>query len=115
MLCCLAFLDDDGHVQEVCKADIATEETALRWMLIVGSVWSRHPARTYEWSTMELWCEGHCRARVPAAYLNQLAFPAIELAASFPVKQDLEYCGSAQSDRWPLLEKGHQRPRRRPH
>jgi hypothetical protein len=60
---CLSFFDDNGDVRDVCAADIATEDMAIHWMRIVGAAWARHGSQQYDWSGMELWCQGRCIAR----------------------------------------------------
>jgi hypothetical protein len=68
----LSFFDDDGDVRDVCAADIATEDMAIHWMRIVGAAWARHGSRQYDWSRMELWCQGRCIARAQATRLDSL-------------------------------------------
>jgi hypothetical protein len=108
----LAFLDDDERVQEACKAYIANDDIAIRWMRIVGSVWIRHWARTYEWSSMELRCEGRCVARVQASALSPSLVPAKQLTATV-VRQNLEFLGVPKSSHWPASEKSARKPRGR--
>jgi hypothetical protein len=103
------FLDDEGGLREACKADIATDDTAIRWMWIVGSVWARHPARNYEWASMELWCEGRCVARVQAWMLASMSVD--QLTAAF-VRQNLEFPSVARSRHWPGSETSARKPRR---
>jgi hypothetical protein len=47
----LSFLDDDGRVQDVREGVFEADDTAKRWMRIVGEAW----ARDYECALMEFW------------------------------------------------------------
>jgi len=62
----LSFLDNDGSVQDVCEAEIATVDMALRWMRVLGAAWGLHS----DWSSMELWCQGRCVARSHTEFLG---------------------------------------------
>ena len=55
----LSFIDNDGLVQDMCEAEIASADMAIRWMRVVGAAWGLHS----DWSRMELWCQGRCIAR----------------------------------------------------
>jgi hypothetical protein len=112
MLYYLSFLDDDENVQEACKAHVANDDIAIRWMWIVGSVWAQHWARTYEWASMELWCYGRCVARVQASELSSPVVPANQLTAAL-VRQNLEFLGVPEARQWPGSEKSPRKPRSR--
>jgi hypothetical protein len=56
----LCFFDNRGRVQDSCEADLGSADSAMRWMRIVGSAWGLHS----DWSRIELWCQGHCVARI---------------------------------------------------
>jgi hypothetical protein len=56
----LSFLDDDGRVQDVREGVFETDDTAKRWMRIVGEAW----ARDYECALMEFWAQERRVARV---------------------------------------------------
>jgi hypothetical protein len=62
----LSFLAGDGLVLDACEAELETEDTAFLWMRLVGVELFRY----YNWSSMELWCQGHCVIRLPAATLR---------------------------------------------
>ena len=94
----------------MCGADIATEDTAIRWMLTEGWVWARHWACHYDWSAMELWCHGRCVARVPAPTFDRSLALAYGPAAT-AIGQNLKFPGVPKSRHWPGAENGARKPR----
>jgi hypothetical protein len=69
----LSFHDSDGRIEDVREADLATGDIAIRWMQIVGWAWARH----YDWSVMELMCQGRLVARMSVVHSYQQAATAI--------------------------------------
>jgi hypothetical protein len=63
----LSFLDDDRRVQDVREGVFETDDTAKRWMRIVGEAW----ARDYECALMEFWGQERRVARAPAGFFRQ--------------------------------------------
>jgi len=63
----LSFLDETGHVRELCKSDFETDCTAILWMQVVGAERAQHSG----WSMMELRCRQRCVARVQAQVLRR--------------------------------------------
>jgi CheY-like chemotaxis protein len=56
----LCFLDDGRRLQDMWEAAFETEHSAICWMWIVGGAW----ALKDNWSSMELWCQRCCAAKV---------------------------------------------------
>jgi hypothetical protein len=63
----LSFLDETGHVRELCKSDFETDGTAILWMQVVGAERAQHSG----WSMMELRCRQRFVARVQAQVLRR--------------------------------------------
>ena len=63
----LSFLDETGHVRELCKSEFETDGTAILWMQVVGAERALHSG----WSMMELRCRQRCVARVQAQVLRR--------------------------------------------
>ncbi|PNE10479.1 MAG: hypothetical protein CR217_14205 [Beijerinckiaceae bacterium] len=57
----------DGRVQDVREGVFETDDTAKRWMRIVGEAW----ARAYECALMEFWGQERRVARAPAGFFRQ--------------------------------------------
>jgi len=94
----LLFQDDSGAVRDICEAEIASEDTAICWMQIVGAVWFRHKSRDYDWSRMELWCRGRCVIQVDADVINSFLVSAgSPSATSTSVGQSLKFPGARKS------------------
>jgi hypothetical protein len=68
----LSFLDETGHVRELCKSDFETECTVILWMQVVGAERALHSG----WAMMELRCRQRCVARVQAQVLRRAGIPA---------------------------------------